>query len=294
MINEPLVSVVIPFYIGLGWLKEALDSVVSQTYKNIEIFVINDGSEEDLSNLKEIYKNKVNFIDQINTGPAGARNKGIDLSSGKYIAFLDSDDVWFEEKLTRQIAYMEANNLVWSQHSYEMFWDGSDKKKIIDTSIYFGDVYKDCYISFKIQISCVVVLKKILIDNGIWFPVEKRYGQDGEFYRKIAEKYEIGYIKGGVLSKFRIRGSNAGFQAKIQLEDKASTWDKIKYNDKIISIFPRSIIIAYKLSNLFSRVIKFIQVNISNNKNILETISKALYVFPYLIFKIHSRKLSKR
>src|SRR5690606_22346726 len=137
--------------------------------------------------------------------------------------FLDSDDLWCSSKLSQQISFMESKGYVWSQHSYEMFWENSSKKKIIDTSIYTGDVYKDCFISFKVQTSCVVVQKKILIDNDIHFPIEMRYGQDVGFYKQIAKLYPLGSYT-GVYSKFRIRGNNAGFRAEVQLKDKASTW----------------------------------------------------------------------
>ena len=148
MEDMPLVSVVIPFYSGKEWLDEALESVLEQNYSNIEILVINDGSKEDISNLKEKYASKVKFQDKENGGPATARNLGIEIAAGEYIAFLDSDDLWLPGKLEKQVELMEKNNAVWSQHSYEMFWDGTDKTKIIDTSIYNGNVYKDCFISF--------------------------------------------------------------------------------------------------------------------------------------------------
>ena len=291
--TEPLVSVVIPFYSGIGWLEEAIRSVISQTYTNLEIFIINDGSNEDLTSIQKKYGRIINVINQENGGPSAARNKGIELAKGKYIAFLDSDDIWIPEKLSTQITFMEERQSAWSQHSYEMFWEKKNRRKVIDTSNYSGNVYKDCFISFKVQTSCVVVLKKILIENDIWFPIEMRHGQDTDFYRKIAKKFELGYVE-GVFSKFRIRGNNAGFQAKVQLKDKALIWKSIKDDKEIVRMFPSAIVLAFKISKKFNNLIEIFQENILNNKNLVEVVAKLLYVSPYIIFKIYSRKLVSR
>lgn len=286
--EQPLVSVVIPFYSGLNWLKEALDSVLDQTYKNIEILVINDGSKENIKDVAMKYDAAIKLINKENGGPASARNLGVENSSGKYIAFLDSDDLWLPNKLSKQISEMESNSYVWSQHSYEMFWDKSDRSKVIDTSIYFGNVYRDCFISFKIQTSCVVVLRKVLIDENIRFPLDKRYGQDAALYKQIAKKHPIGCIE-GIHSKFRIRGSNAGFRAKVQINDKASTWEETKIDPEVLRILPKPIIFAYRLLNVFSKWINYINKVFVKSEKKIEIISKAMYVFPYMIFKLYAK-----
>src|SRR5690606_30977259 len=107
-------SVVIPFYSNVNWLMEALNSVQEQSYKNIEVLVINDGSKENVSLIKDKYDMDLRIINKENGGPASARNLGIEKSSGKYIAFLDSDDIWLPDKLQRQIKFMEEKNSIWS------------------------------------------------------------------------------------------------------------------------------------------------------------------------------------
>jgi glycosyltransferase involved in cell wall biosynthesis len=287
--NNPLVSVVIPFYAGKKWLVEAINSAISQRYTNIEILVINDGSPEDISDLKMIFNNKVNIINKENGGPASARNFGIELSKGKYIAFLDSDDIWLPNKLMEQINFMEQNNSQWSQHSYEMFWENAERKKIVDTSFFFGDVLKDTYISFKIQTSCVVVLREILINNDIRFPIEKRFGEDNDFYRQLAKNFSLSYVE-GIYSMFRIRGKNAGFRATVQLNDKATTWREIKDNEQILDLLPKGIIFAYKLSDeLYVRFQKNNSIFLENGEK-KELYARILYSFPYFIFKYHAIK----
>lgn len=290
--NQPLVSVVIPFYSGKNWLLEAVDSVLSQTYTNFEVLIVNDGSLESIDDIAEKYgRLNLKIFYKENGGPASARNLGIEKSSGKYIAFLDSDDIWLPDKLYRQINLMESKNIIWSQHSYEMFWEDSDRTKIIDTKIYSGNVYKDCFISFKIQTSCVVVLREVLIKENIRFPLHKRYGEDGDFYKQLAKKYSLEYID-GVLSKFRIRGSNAGFKAEIQINDKATTWKEINEDKNILDELPSSIIFAFKISVKLSAILSHIKRKIKNEA-IIESIAKLLYTFPYLIFKIRYKKIKR-
>ena len=88
------VSVIIPFYNETGWLSEAIESVLRQTYPIHEIIVINDGSKEDVSALLNLYEGKIKYFYKENGGPSSARNLGINLATGDYLSFLDSDDVW--------------------------------------------------------------------------------------------------------------------------------------------------------------------------------------------------------
>ncbi|KAB2332601.1 glycosyltransferase family 2 protein [Bacillus mesophilum] len=288
MNEQPLVSVVIPFYSGKKWLTEAIDSILEQTYQNIEMLVIDDGSKENIDDLTEKYKS-INIIKKSNGGPASARNLGIEKSSGKYIAFLDSDDVWLPEKLLHQIAQMESKGYVWSQHSYEMFWENSHRTKIINTHIYSGNVYRDTFISFKVQTSCVVVLRSLLLENGIRFPVKKRFGQDLDFYRQIAKLYNLGYID-GTFTRFRIRGTNAGFRAIIQLNDKRTTWHEIKEDRNVVKLLPAPILFAYQIASISSNIVNFINKRFIKKESVIEFISKISYLFPYTLFKIFSKR----
>ena len=281
MEDKPLVSIVIPFYSGKEWLDEALKSVLQQNYSNKEILVINDGSKEDIDDLKKKYSDNVKFQEKENGGPATARNLGIEIATGKYIAFLDSDDLWLPGKLETQVETMEKNQSVWSQHSYEMFWDGTDKTKIIDTSIYDGDVYKDCFISFKIQTSCVMIRRDILMKENIRFPINKRYGQDCCLFRMIAKKYKLNSIK-GVYTKFRIRGNNAGFRAIVRINDRADIWKEIENDEKILKMLPKLVKLAYRMCYKESKFIK--NRNIKNEK-----IAKFIYIFPWILFKIYAK-----
>ena len=111
-----------PAYNCEDFIGITLDSVINQTYQNWEVIVVDDCSTDNTAKLVQEYVKKDNRIKyhklDKNSGAAVARNKAVDLANGKYMAFLDSDDVWFPEKLTKQIGYMEENAYTFTCTSY--------------------------------------------------------------------------------------------------------------------------------------------------------------------------------
>ncbi|HVZ61690.1 MAG TPA: glycosyltransferase [Terriglobales bacterium] len=107
MNNFPLVSAVIPTYNRANLVCEAVESVLQQSYRNMEVIVVDDGSTDDTLVRLQAYGDRVRVISQSNAGPAVARNRGISASKGEIVAFLDSDDLWLPNKIERQVALME-------------------------------------------------------------------------------------------------------------------------------------------------------------------------------------------
>jgi glycosyltransferase involved in cell wall biosynthesis len=110
----PLVSVIIPAYGHAEFILQTIDSVLSQTFQDYEIIVVNDGSPDRTAEVLQplIKKGLVHYIEQVNSGVAVARNTGLSHSMGKYIAFLDDDDIWPSNKLEWQVKIMETCELV--------------------------------------------------------------------------------------------------------------------------------------------------------------------------------------
>jgi glycosyltransferase involved in cell wall biosynthesis len=99
----PVVSVIIPTFNRAAILPRAIDSVLGQTYRPVEVIIVDDGSTDGTSEALKAYGRAIAVLHQDNAGPAAARNRGIRESTGDLIAFLDSDDVWFATKLERQV-----------------------------------------------------------------------------------------------------------------------------------------------------------------------------------------------
>ena len=105
---NPLISCIIPVFNGERYLGEALDSILAQTYRPIEIIVIDDGSTDGTGELVAQYGDRIRYFRQNNEGAPTARNAGLSAARGAFVAFLDSDDLWHPEKLERQMARFEA------------------------------------------------------------------------------------------------------------------------------------------------------------------------------------------
>jgi len=107
--GSPIVSVIIPVYNCERYLAEAIESVLSQTYRSVEVIVVDDGSTDASASVAQQFIPPVRYYYQPNSGPSAARNRGVDLSKGDFLAFLDSDDVWTPDKLKIQMATFEDN-----------------------------------------------------------------------------------------------------------------------------------------------------------------------------------------
>ena len=106
----PLVSVVIPNFNNESYLAECLESVIAQSYKRIEIIVVDDGSTDSSIEILDKYQSKIRVIRSSHNGASAARNIGIEQSKGKFIAFMDSDDIWIIDKIEKQILALLNND----------------------------------------------------------------------------------------------------------------------------------------------------------------------------------------
>ena len=169
---DDLVSVIIPYYKKRNFVKETVVSVLNQSYDSLEILIIYDDTNlNDLEFLQEISKldNRIKIINNNKRLGAGlSRNKGIEQSNGKYVAFIDADDTWAPDKLKDQISFMKKNNYQISHTSYFII---NEKKKIIGQRkardlLSINEVLKSC----DIGLSTVIIEKKVIIKTNARFP----------------------------------------------------------------------------------------------------------------------------
>ena len=102
-LSGPLISVILPVYNRAGWVARAIDSVLSQTYQNFELLVIDDGSTDETSLVLEGYGSRLKVLKQAHAGAEAARNLGIENARGEFVAFIDSDDLWYADRLSSQL-----------------------------------------------------------------------------------------------------------------------------------------------------------------------------------------------
>lgn len=296
MINEPKVSVIIPFYSGVDWLEEAVQSVLDQTYSNFEIFVVNDGSNENITSFLAKYGNKIIYILQQNSGPGAARNKGLQLATGKYIAFLDSDDLWKPEKTVNQIDLMERTGAIWSHTNFEYFFNGTTKYTKCPTIKYRGNLTWLSLVSVIVATPTLIIRKDFFDQNpNLRYGEHMRYGQDSLLYLQIGWNYPIEHLNEYVVlvrKRGGQRGVAAGQRARVRIRVRHQIWnfiktDKTQYNfDRHINFWVRNI---YRYYSICDNLISSFEGEKGIEGRRYEFLSKLLCLPIYVLEKLYKK-----
>ncbi|MEJ2611197.1 MAG: glycosyltransferase [Candidatus Thiodiazotropha sp.] len=194
------VSVIIPAYNVGVYLEETLDSVLAQTFKDMEVIIVDDGSTDNTVQIAQKYADahpgQVKLIQQQNNGPAAARNTGIQSSDSTYIAFLDSDDLWVPGKLASQMEFFKSQppevGLIFSRiarFDNEGLWKAGDSRGPVNHS---GDFYKSLLKGNCITTQTVVV-KRSCFDRVGLFDTSPDIIEDYDMWLRIAMEYHMAY-----------------------------------------------------------------------------------------------------
>ena len=158
-----LVSIIIPYYKKKSFFKKTINSVLNQTYKNFEVILIyDDNNRSELLFVKKVLKkvkNKKIITNKKNVGVGISRNHGIQRSKGKFISFLDADDIWDKNKLKKQIKFMKTNNLNFSYSNYSI---------IDDKGVLLKKIKSPEAIKFKnLLFSCDIALSSVIVNSSL-------------------------------------------------------------------------------------------------------------------------------
>ncbi|MDD5765534.1 MAG: glycosyltransferase [Candidatus Marinimicrobia bacterium] len=188
------VTVIIPTYNRAEVLERALKSVLSQTYGNFEVIVIDDGSTDNTDSVISKYASKIRYFSKLHAGVSAARNLGLEKSVGAWVCFLDSDDYWLPGKLERQMAYIAENpGMMVVQTDEKWFRKGILVNPMKKHQKYDGWIFKHCLPLCIVSPSAVMVHQKVFNDIGVFdesFPVCEDY----DLWLRISLKYPIGFI----------------------------------------------------------------------------------------------------
>lgn len=202
--SEKLVSIIMPAYNCEDYILKSIESVINQIYKNWELIIIDDCSEDGTSKVVKKLQENENRIKyrklKTNSGAAAARNEGVKLAKGEFIAFLDSDDLWKFNKLTKQVKFMEENNINFSCTSYDKIdQNGKTDKKIVHSVLRrtYKDLLKNNCGNSTVMYNCEKLGKTYVPD------IRKR--NDYLMWLQILKKEKYLYGINEVLSSHRIR-----------------------------------------------------------------------------------------
>lgn len=205
----PLVSVVIPLYNRENTIQRAVDSILNQTYINIEVLVVDDGSTDVSVKMLEKYQNDKRvkiFLQGTNKGANAARNRGIQEAEGEYIAFQDSDDVWLSDKLEKQIKRMESENFYVSFCAFKRHYSkGVQIIPDISQRLSGKEVKEKLKTGNIIGTPTLVVHKDVIAKVGM-FDEDMPRLQDYEFVIRAAKKFEVCYINEPLVMEYQMEG----------------------------------------------------------------------------------------
>lgn len=204
--DEELVSIIMPTYNCAKFIGETIKSVIAQTYSNFELIIVDDCSKdntEDVVNSFDDERIKYYKLEK-NSGAAVARTTAMNMTKGKYMAFLDSDDLWMENKLERQLKFMKDNNYNITCTAYEQVnEDGESLNKVIKTKkkADYNRILLDCPVGNSTVMYNVEALGKFEVPN-----IRKR--NDDALWLQMLKKEKYIYGMDEVLAKYRIRSNS--------------------------------------------------------------------------------------
>jgi len=215
-----LVSVIIPTYNRSHFLVEAIESVLSQTYPNVELIVVNDGSTDDTETKLAPYMDKIEYIKKVNGGISSAVNTGLQASKGKYITRLDDDDLFLPEKIAKQVEVFENNPDIGLVTSGCFVIDSIGRITSVKNAPDFSDygTFLSLLFDYAIFQSTVMVLHKCHDKLGFY---RKGIGEDYDMFVRIARYWEIGVVN-EPLAKIRRHDGNITrnlFKNEVLLQD---------------------------------------------------------------------------
>lgn len=275
--NTPLVSVITCCYNSAKFLQDTIHSVCEQKFQDFEYIFVDggstDGTLEIINRYVEGDSEKFKLFHQTTKGLMRARNIGIQQAKGKYICFIDGDDIWSNEKLERQVSYYEQHpeyGLLFTNcvniDENGIVIPGTGKKDTPDLTI--GGLFKHCYIS-----NPTVMVKKDIYNEIGYFDETLPYSEDWDMWLRIAIKYPLAYIP-DVLAWYRVHRNNM-------------STGSLKHYDYQVHVMKKIAALEPKLSTLLPKRLGSIymvkarkQLKELDKQGARESFAKAKQVFP--------------
>lgn len=244
--KQPLVSVVVPAYNVAATIAETLQAISNQTYRNIEIIVVDDGATDGTPKILAGFKERrLRVIRQANRGLAGARNTGIHHAKGKYIAFCDSDDIWEAEKIELHAAHLESDpNIGISYAGSSMIDDNGNWLKVSQNpklrNVSAADIFKrnpigngSAAVVRREAFDCISYRPMFETERDWWFDESLRQSEDIDAWMRfaLASDWKIEGID-GLLTRYRVQANGLSANLAKQYE----TWKRMR--DKVVDASP--------------------------------------------------------
>ena len=197
----PRVSAIITTYNRRAFVQEAVDSVLAQSYKDWELIVVDDGSTDGTDEALHGYAERLRYCFQENKGASSARNRGLELAGGEFVAFLDSDDLWLPRKLREQVACMDEHagaricytDEIWIRRGRRV----NPKKR---HAKYSGEIYPHCLPLCIISPSSALMRRTLFEEVGT-FDTQLPVCEDYDLWLRVAARFPVFFVPQGLIVK---------------------------------------------------------------------------------------------
>jgi glycosyltransferase involved in cell wall biosynthesis len=233
----PLVSVIIPTYNSAGFIAQAVQGVLAQTYRCYEVIVIDDGSTDETQEVLRQFGGQIRYHRQENRGVSAARNEGIKIAQGEYVCLLDADDIWAPDKLKVQVDFMTAHRTLGLA-----FADAEECEErkvlmpsILATSTFYSDIVsqiplRDAFgkllMANFIPTSSVMIKRDCFSKTGL-FDEDLQVAEDRDMWLRVAADFEMGCLPMKVATK-RSHGANISTRTELTHQSRLRVWDKAR------------------------------------------------------------------
>ncbi len=215
--KKPEVSVIIPTYNRAWVLKEAIDSVLAQDFKDFELIVVDDGSTDATGQILDAYDRELQVVRQSNLGVSAARNRGIAAAAGRLVAFLDSDDLWMPHKLSRQVDFFNSNPAAMINQTEEIWLRNGVRVNPKNRHHKFSGMIFERSLALCLVSPSAVMMKRSLFDEVGLFDENLPACEDYDIWLRISWRYPVHLIETPLIIK---RGGHADQLSKAPGLDK--------------------------------------------------------------------------
>jgi len=242
MSTDKKVSVIIPNYNYAQYVGQAIESVMNQTYSNIEIIVVNNGSIDNSLEILKRYGTRIYLVDQENMGQSGARKTGLAKATGDFIAFLDADDIWEPSKIEKQmLLFSPKTELVYC--GIARFSENNQMLSSIHLPRFKGSCASAFFnypgVSIVLSGESTAIFTRALLEKVGGFDPDLNSAAGWDFFRRSSKFTEFDFVP-EALTKYRIHSSNMSNSSMKTIPDIRSAYKKL-FDDRDWAMSPRAI-----------------------------------------------------
>jgi len=282
--KDMIISVVIPVFNGEHFIASAIESVLAQTYKNVEIIVVNDGSTDGTEEILKGYQDKITLLFQKNAGQSSARNYGIKKAKGQFIALLDADDLFVSNKLVKQMDLISKNNLEICCSEFETIDENDAFIRNVSVPALDMNQALDKFLEGNFICTSTMIFKKDLFEKLEGFDVNLQGAEDGDlWFRMLTTGARLGCVRENLL-KYRLHSGNysKNFFKMMQFRNKVHLrqYEYLKSKNMLNGKVSNQLLADSFAKQLSFEAAKFVLLDIpTQQRTLMNNINLILYTF---------------